>query len=195
MTTAIYARVSTKNQNTDNQVDVLKSVAEKAGWDIEQVFIDNGISGAKGRKDRPALDEMLSAVTRREIHRVMVWDVSRLGRSLQDLISTMKDIQQSGANLYLHNQNIDTSTASGEALFGMLAVFASFERSMIRDRVKTGLERAKKEGKKLGRPCLRPYIKKEVLELKGAGMKQTAIAKKLQISQSAVSKIISHHSS
>jgi len=190
MTTAIYARVSTKNQNTDNQISSLKEVAAKAGWVVDNVFIDHGISGAKSRKDRPALDEMMSAVCRREIDRVMVWDVSRLGRSLQDLISTMKDIQAAGANLYLHNQNLDTSTPSGEALFGMLAVFASFERSMITARVKSGLERAKKEGKKLGRPSVRPYIKKEIVELKEKGWKQTDIAKKVGVSQAKVSLIL-----
>lgn len=190
MKTAIYARVSTKQQNTDNQIAALKEVADKAGWQIDTIYTDEGISGAKGRKDRPALNQLMQAVMRRDIDRVMVWDVSRLGRSLQDLISTMKDIQAAGANLYLHNQNLDTSTPSGEALFGMLAVFASFERSMIKERVKSGLIRAKKEGKKLGRPTIRPYIKKEIASLKKEGMRQVDIAKKLGISQSKVSQVL-----
>ena len=190
MTTAIYARVSTKNQNADNQISSLKLVAERAGWVVDRVLIDHGISGSKGRKDRPALDELLMGVVNRNITRVMVWDVSRLGRSLQDLISTMKEIQAAGANLYLHNQSIDTSTAAGEAVFGMLAVFASFERSMITERVKSGLDRARREGKKLGRPALKPYIKREILELKNQGMKQVEISQKLKVSQAVISKVL-----
>lgn len=190
METVIYARVSTKNQTTDNQVGALEEVARNAGWQIDKIFIDHGISGAKGRRERPALDEMLSGVVRREISRVLVWDVSRLGRSLQDLISTLKEIQSTGASLYLHNQNLDTSTPSGEALFGMLAVFSSFERSMIKERVKAGLDRAKKEGKRLGRPPVRPYTKREIFDLKKLGMTQSAIAAKLKISQPLVSKVL-----
>ena len=191
MTTAIYARVSTKkNQTTDNQVIALQEIAKKAGWEVSKIFVDEGISGGKGRKDRPALDEMLSSITRREVNRVLVWDVSRLGRSLSDLISTMKEIQSVGCNLYLHNQNIDTSTPAGEAMFGMLSIFASFERGMIQDRVKAGLERAKKQGKKLGRPGVRPYIKKEVFDLFKSGMKQKDIAAKVGISPSKVSLLL-----
>ena len=89
MTVSIYARVSTKEQNTENQIEVLKGVASKAGWEIARTFIDNGISGSKGRKERPALDALLKSVTQRETTRVLVWSVDRLGRSLQDLISTL----------------------------------------------------------------------------------------------------------
>ena len=95
MATAIYARASTKDQTTENQVEQLRQVAAKAGWTVSAVYADV-VSGSKGREQRPELDAMLKAVTRREVNRVMVWSVDRLGRSLQDLVSTMQEIQTTG---------------------------------------------------------------------------------------------------
>ena len=190
MPTIIYARVSTKGQSTDRQVEELKAVAEKSGWEISDVKIDHGISGAKGRQQRPALDETLKAITQRKADRVMVWSVDRLGRSLQDLISTLNEIQAAGANLYIHQQAIDTSTAAGQALFGMLGVFSTFEREIIRERVISGLERAKAKGVKLGRKPIPPIKIKQVQKLRLEGHTQTAIAKKVGITQAKVSQIL-----
>ncbi len=190
MTTAIYARVSTKGQDTDNQIDQLREVASKAGWEISEVFVDHGISGAKGRNQRPGLDTLLKAVTRRDVTRVMVWSVDRLGRSLQDLIATLNEINESGADLYLHQQSIDTSTPAGRALFGMLGVFAEFERSIISSRVRAGLEKAKARGQKLGRKAVPPIIKKQIRELREDGLSQTKIANRVGLSQAKVSQVL-----
>lgn len=149
---AIYARVSTQDQTTDNQLNQLREVAARNGWIIVREFIDHGISGAKSAAGRPALASLLKAVTRREFDVVMAWDVSRLGRSLQDLIGFLNDISAKHVDLYLHQQGLDTSTPTGRMIFQMCGVFAEFERGMIRDRVLAGLERAKRQGKKLGRP-------------------------------------------
>jgi len=190
MSTIIYARVSTKGQSTDRQVDELKAIAQKSGWEISDVKIDHGISGAKGRQHRPALDETLKAITQRKADRVMVWSVDRLGRSLQDLISTLNEIQAAGADLYIHQQAIDTSTPAGQALFGMLGVFSTFEREIIRERVISGLERAKAKGVKLGRKPIPPIKIKQVQKLRLEGHTQTAIAKKVGITQAKVSQIL-----
>jgi len=190
MSTIIYARVSTKGQSTDLQVDELKAIAQKSGWEIADVKIDHGISGAKGRQQRPALDETLKAITQRKADRVMVWSVDRLGRSLQDLISTLNEIQAAGADLYIHQQAIDTSTPAGQALFGMLGVFSTFEREIIRERVISGLERAKAKGVKLGRKPIPPIKIKQVQKLRLEGHTQTAIAKKVGITQAKVSQIL-----
>lgn len=190
MTTAIYARVSTKGQDTDNQIDQLREVARKAGWEISETFVDHGISGAKGRNQRPGLDSLLKAVTRREITRVMVWSVDRLGRSLQDLIATLNEINDSGADLYLHQQSIDTSTPAGRALFGMLGVFAEFERSIISNRVRAGLEKAKARGQKLGRKAVAPITKTQIRELRAKGLSQTKIANRVGLSQAKVSQVL-----
>jgi len=191
MATAIYARVSTKDQTTDNQVEQLKQVAAKAGWSVSAVYADV-ISGSKGREQRPELDAMLKAVTRREIDRVMVWSVDRLGRSLQDLVSTMQEVQAAGADLYLHQQSIDTSTPAGKALFQMCGVFAEFEREMIRERVKAGLERTKAKGTKLGRRPIAPIMVRKVKQMKqdDPSLSVRKIAKTMQLSPTSVQNIL-----
>ena len=190
MSTIIYARVSTKNQNTDRQIAELSEVAEKADWKIIDTKIDHGISGSKGRDQRPALDETLKAITQRKASRVMVWSVDRLGRSLQDLIATLNEIRAAGADLYIHQQAIDTSTAAGQALFGMLGVFATFEREIIRERVISGLEQAKAKGKRLGRPPVAPITAKKVISLSKEGLSQRSIAKRVGLSQTKVNRIL-----
>ncbi len=153
---AIYARVSTSNgQTPENQLAQLREVADKAGWTVIEEYVDHGISGAKGRDKRPAYDRLCTAATQRQVDVVMAWSVDRLGRSLQDLVAFLADLQASGVDLYLHQQGLDTTTPGGKALFQMMGVFAEFERAMIRDRIHAGLSRARKQGKRLGRPpCL-----------------------------------------
>jgi DNA invertase Pin-like site-specific DNA recombinase len=148
---AIYVRVSTGSQTVENQLRELRRVAERHGWQIIAEFSDKGISGAKGRDQRPGLDKLLQAVARREVDMVLAWSVDRLGRSLQDLLTFLGELHAKGVDLYLHQQGLDTSTPAGKALFQMMGVFAEFERAIIRERVRSGLERAKAQGKVLGR--------------------------------------------
>jgi DNA invertase Pin-like site-specific DNA recombinase len=148
---AIYARVSTGVQTVQNQLRELREIADRHGWIVAAEFTDNGISGAKGRELRPGLDKLLRAVARREVEVVAAWSVDRLGRSLQDLLGFLGELHGKNVDLYLHQQGLDTSTPAGKALFQMMGVFAEFERAMIRERVRAGLERAKAQGKKLGR--------------------------------------------
>lgn len=186
---AIYLRVSTKEQTTENQRRELEVVAERAGWDVVQVFEDAGVSGAKGREKRPAYDALLKAVGRREVDLVAAWSVDRLGRSMQDLVSFLEDLKGHGADLYLHQQALDTTTPSGRALFGMMAVFAEFERAMIQERVNAGLSRAKAQGKKLGRPTLTADMEAKVRSLRAEGLGVVKVAKTLGIGVSAVQRI------
>ena len=148
----LYLRVSTQDQTTANQERELRQVAERAGWQIVQVYKDHGISGAKAKDKRPAFNSLHKAAARREFDVVMAWSVDRLGRSLQDLVAFLSEIHASGVDLFLHQQGIDTTTPGGKAMFQMLGVFAEFERSIIQERVRAGLRRAKDEGKQLGRP-------------------------------------------
>ena len=147
---AIYARVSTdRNQTVENQLRELQEVAQRQGWLVVAVHADEGISGAKGRDKRPAFDALLKSIARREIDLVAAWSVDRIGRSLPDLVSFLGDIGAKGVDLYLHQQGLDTSTPSGRAMFGMLSVFADFERAIIRERILAGLRRTtKKSGRK-----------------------------------------------
>lgn len=185
----IYLRVSTKEQTTENQRRELLLVAERAGWEVVELFEDAGVSGAKGRDKRPAFDALLRAVTQRKVDMVAAWSVDRLGRSMPDLIAFLEDLRGHGADLYLHQQALDTSTPSGRALFGMLSVFAEFERSMIQERVNAGLARAKAEGKRLGRPTMSAATEGKVRELRASGMGMNKVAKTLGIGVSAVQRI------
>lgn len=186
---AIYLRVSTGEQTTENQRRELEAVAQRAGWQVVAVFEDAGISGAKGRDKRPGYDAMLKAITRREVDLVAAWSVDRLGRSMQDLITFLGELHARGADLYLHKQALDTTTPSGKAMFGMMAVFAEFERAMIVERVNAGLARAKAQGKKLGRPSHGPEVEAKVRELRAQGMGVLKVARTLGIGVSAVQRI------
>src|SRR6201988_5020702 len=139
----IYIRVSTDGQTTENQRRELEAVAARSGWEIVGFYEDAGISGAKGRDKRPGFDRLLKDATARKINMIAAWSVDRLGRSLQDLVGFLNELQALGCNLYLHQQALDTSTPSGRAMFQMCGVFAEFERSMIRERVTAGLARAR----------------------------------------------------
>jgi DNA invertase Pin-like site-specific DNA recombinase len=149
---AMYLRVSTDKQSCDMQRAELEAIAARAGWQIVAIYQDEGISGAKGRDQRPQFDRMLKDATRRKFDVLMAWSVDRLGRSLQDLVNSMSDWQAAGVDLYLREQAIDTTTPGGRALFQMMGVFSEFERAMIRQRVQAGVDRAKATGKRLGRP-------------------------------------------
>jgi DNA invertase Pin-like site-specific DNA recombinase len=129
---ALYLRVSTSEQTTHNQQRELQAVADRHKWDVVGVFEDAGISGAKGREQRPGLDAMMKVVSLREVDMVAAWSVDRLGRSLIDLLGFLGELHSKGVDLFLHQQGLDTSTPSGRAMFQMMGVFAEFERAMIR---------------------------------------------------------------
>ncbi len=154
---AIYARVSTANgQTPENQIRELRAVAARHGWHVSAEFVDHGISGAKGRGQRPEFDNLCRAIARKEFELVMAWSVDRLGRSLQDLVAFLSELHAKDVDLYLDRQGIDTTTPVGKAMFQMMGVFAEFERAIIRERIMAGLSRAKEGGTKSGRPIGRP---------------------------------------
>ena len=187
---AIYARVSQDVQSVENQIRVLQQVAERSGWEVVHVFTDQGISGAKGRDQRPGFDALLKAVTRREIDMVAAWAVDRLGRSLPDLVGFLSELQASGTDLFLHQQGLDTSTPSGRLLFQMLGVFADFERSLIVARVKAGQDRARAKGIRFGRPPLpRDRLEKVRRALADGQMSIRAIAEHAGVSTATVQRV------
>ncbi len=190
---AIYARVSTNNgQTPENQLAQLRDAAAKAGWDVVGEYVDQGISGAKGRDKRPAFDRLCKAATRREVDVVMAWSVDRLGRSLQDLVVFLGDLQASGVDLYLHKQGIDTTTPGGKALFQMMGVFAEFERAMIQERISAGLQRAKAEGKKLGRPRIPVETEQAIRKARTQGKGILKIAREVGVGTATVQRVIAN---
>jgi DNA invertase Pin-like site-specific DNA recombinase len=187
---AIYARVSTGSQTVQNQLRELRQVAERHGWLVDEEYTDAGISGANGRDRRPGLDKVLRAVARREVDMIAAWSVDRIGRSLQDLLGFLGELHAKGVDLYLHQQGLDTSTPAGKALFQMMGVFAEFERAMIRERVRAGLERAKSQGKKLGRRRNEdPKLAARVRTLRAGGIGIGKIARTLGIGASYIQRL------
>lgn len=187
---ALYLRVSTDGQTTENQRIALETVAKNAGWDIVAVYDDNGVSGAKGRDQRKQFDALIKDANRRKFDVVMSWSVDRLGRSLQDLLQFLGDLHAVDVDLYLHQQGVDTTTPSGRAMFQMMGVFAEFERSMIQERVKAGLERAKAKGKTLGRPKVPPEKEQAIIDLRNQGKGIRKIASELGVGVGTVQRVV-----
>jgi DNA invertase Pin-like site-specific DNA recombinase len=175
---AIYVRVSTDRQTLENQRQALQGVVDRRGWEVVAVYSDVGISGAKGRADRPGLDDMLKAAIKGGFDVVMAWSIDRLGRSLIDLLGTIQHLEECGVDLYLDQQSIDTTTPTGRLMFQICGAFAEFERSMIRQRISAGLTRAKAHGKRLGRPKVPSTVERQVQRhlAKGAGILKVAKA-------------------
>ena len=187
----IYSRVSTNEQTVENQLKVLREVAEKRGLEVVREISDEGISGAKGRDERQGFDELIKGSVKNQWDIILVWDVSRLGRSLKHLVSFLEDIQSARCDMYIHQSGIDTSTASGKMMFGMLSVFSEFERSMIRERVIAGQQRAVANGVKLGRKTnVNDGIITAVYQLRQNNVPIKRIAKDLQIGVGTVYKVL-----
>jgi DNA invertase Pin-like site-specific DNA recombinase len=151
------------------QLLALRQVAERAGWHVVEEYVDHGISGAKGRDQRPAFDLLMKDATRRKFDIIMAWSVDRLGRSLQDLVCFLGDVHAQAVDLYLDRQGVDTTTPGGKALFQMMGVFAEFERAMIRERVCAGLDKARAKGKRLGRPQVARAVEDAIRAARAAG--------------------------
>jgi DNA invertase Pin-like site-specific DNA recombinase len=187
---ALYARVSTDAQTTENQLMQLRAVAERHGWSVVAEYIDHGISGAKSREQRPQFDALLHSVARREFDMIAAWSVDRLGRSLQDLLAFLLELQSKRVDLYLHQQALDTSTPMGKAMFQLCGVFAELERSIIQERVKAGLERARAKGKVLGRPKTDQRTEAKIRDLAARGMGKGKIARTLGIGVSVAQRVL-----
>ena len=183
---AIYARVSTADQTTENQLLRLREVAARAGWEIVQTFTET-VSGAS--RSRPALDAMMSDAARRRFDVVMAWDVSRLGRSLRDLVDLFESLRALKVDLYLEQQALDTSTPAGRALLQMSGVFAEFERAMIVERTKAGLALARARGVHCGRPPASDGLTEAIRALRSQNIGMDRIVKELRCGKGLVQRI------
>jgi DNA invertase Pin-like site-specific DNA recombinase len=186
---ALYVRVSQDSQTIENQLLVLNEVAQRSDWEVVHVFADEGISGAKGRAERPGYDALLKAISRREVDIVAAWSVDRLGRSLPDLVAFLSEIQARGCDLYLHQQAVDTSTPAGRMLFQMLGVFAEFERAILKSRIIAGQARARSKGVRFGRPPLPPIRLEKVQRALKDGQSIRAIAAATGVSTATVQRV------
>ena len=191
MKSVIYARVSTVAQTTKNQLLELREVARKNGWVIVEELTDDGISGAKGRNERPAFNRLHKMIQDREIDVVLTWSIDRLGRSIQDLVALMGVLEEKRVELYSHQQAIDTRTPAGRMTFSIFAAIAQFERELIKERIHSGLARAKSEGTKLGRPsAVTSTTRETVQQLRTDGFSIHRIAKRLKIGVGTTRRIL-----
>jgi DNA invertase Pin-like site-specific DNA recombinase len=170
------------------QISTMREYAERRGWNVAMQIEEVG----SGAKDRPARDEILRAAMRREIDFVLVWKLDRWGRSLLDLITTLKELHAVSVNFVSLNDSLDFTTPSGQAMAGMLAVFAQYERDILRDRVKAGIAEARKNGRPHGRPATVQILADEVKRLYQAGISKNQIAKTLGIGRTSVRRLIQH---
>lgn len=186
---AIYLRVSTTGQTVENQRRELHAAAAARGWEVSAEYADEGISGAKARDARPQLDAMLKDAVRRRFDVAMVWAVDRLGRSLPDLLASMAELHAAKVDLLLLQQGIDTTTPGGKAMFGILGVFAEFERAMIQARVNAGLDRARAKGVKLGRKPIAAKTERAIREQLTAGVGMLKVAAELGVGSGTVQRV------
>jgi DNA invertase Pin-like site-specific DNA recombinase len=186
MRAAIYARVSTIDQEPENQLQELRRYVQARGWTAVE-YVDRGVSGAKDR--RPALDQLVTDARRRRFDVLVCWRLDRLGRNLKHLITLLDELQALGVAFVSLAEGIDATTPAGKLQMHILGAIAEFERERIRERVLAGLQRAKAQGKRLGRPVARPPV--ERLE-RVAGLPVDVAAQRLGVSRSTVKRWRQH---
>jgi putative DNA-invertase from lambdoid prophage Rac len=184
---ALYARVSSHDQQTlPMQLAALRSYARRKDWRIVRKVEEIG----SGAKSRPRREELLRAARRKEIDTIVVWRLDRWGRSLVDLVTTLQELVALKVGFVSLSEALDLTTPSGRAFAGMLAVFAEFERDILRDRVKAGIAQARKEGRPHGRPQTIAKKAVQIKRLAGKGLNKSVIARRLKISRTSVRRLL-----
>ena len=183
---ALYARVSSNAQQTENQIRRLHEVAALRGWTVVQEYVET-VSGTA--KVRPMFDRMMVDARRRKFATIAAVDVSRLGRSLSGLANLFEEVRQIGVDLYLDREAMDTSTPAGRAMLGMASVFAAFERDLIIERTLAGLATARAKGVRFGRPPASDGIVDAIRSLRLQGLGINSIARELRVGKSTVQRI------
>jgi DNA invertase Pin-like site-specific DNA recombinase len=169
---AIYVRVSTEEQKTEMQEAELVGFVKRRGWQ-PQVFRDVGQSGAK--ENRPALEKMMTAVRHKKVDVVVIWSLDRLARSLRHLLTLTEEFQRVGIDFIAFKQNIDTASPAGRLTYAVLGAVAEFEREMLRERVRSGIANARRNGKSIGRAPLRKFTTKDAQSIRAAFRKKPSV--------------------
>ena len=188
---AIYCRVSTLDQTVDNQLIELRDHCSKMGWEITKEYSDEGLSGTLSREKRPALNSLIKDAYRKRFDAVVCWDISRIGRSMKELVLFLSDMKDRDIGIVSVRQGFDTSTTMGEMMFQFVGILSSWEREMIRERTLAELERAKSEGKTLGRKkVVNDEITSQIVELRNAKKSIREIASEVGVSRGTVSNVL-----
>jgi len=181
---AIYARVSTDRQSTESQLNALREYAGKRAWAISKEYIDEGYTGSNTK--RLAFNAMMADARKRKFDVLLVYKLDRLSRSLKDLITTLDDLKSMGIDFISYDNGLDTTTPTGRLIFNVVGAVAEFEKDIIRERVRAGLENAKRKGKRLGRPPVSSRLVDEAKKLRSEGMSFRQIGKQLGIPESTI---------
>ena len=188
---AVYARVSTLDQTVDNQLLELRDHCSKMGWEVVKEYADEGLSGTLSREKRPALNALIKDAYRKRFDSVVCWDISRIGRSMKELVLFLSDMKDRDIGICSVRQGFDTSTSMGEILFQFVGILSFWEREMIRERTLAGLERAKSEGKTLGRKKVTDkVITAKIIELRNDKKSIREIASNVGVSRGTVSNVL-----
>lgn len=188
---AIYTRVSTLDQTVDNQLIELRDHCSKMGWEIVKEYSDEGLSGTLSREKRPALNSLIKDAYRKRFDSVICWDISRIGRSMKELVLFLSDMKDKGVGICSVRQGFDTSTTMGEIMYQFVGILSSWEREMIRERTLAGLERAKSEGKTLGRRKVTDdTMTAKIIELRSGRKSIREIASEVGVSRGTVSNVL-----
>ena len=183
----LYARVSTQDQQTlPMQNRAMREYAVRRGWEIAIEVREVGSGAAR----RQARERLLEAVRRREIDVVLVWRLDRWGRSVTDLLATLQELEHLGVGFVSLTEALDLTTPSGRAMAALLAVFAEFEREILRERTRAGLAHARATGQRLGRPATAAVHTAEIRKLHRAGVSKSEIARRVQIGRTSVRRIL-----
>ena len=188
---AIYSRVSTLDQTIDNQLLELRDHCSKMGWEIVKEYSDEGLSGTLSRDKRPALNSLIKDAYRKKFDSVVCWDISRIGRSMNELVLFLSDMKDRDIGICSVRQGFDTSTTMGEMMFQFVGILSSWEREMIRERTLAGLDRARSEGKTLGRKkVITDEITSKIVKLRSIGRSIRDIASEVGVSRGTVSNVL-----
>jgi DNA invertase Pin-like site-specific DNA recombinase len=183
----LYARVSTDDQQTlPMQCRAMREYAARRDWAIAVQVREIGSGAIK----RQAREKLLEAARRREIDVVLVWRLDRWGRSVTDLLATLPELEHLGVGFVSLTEALDLTTPVGRAMAGLLAIFAEFEREILRERTRAGLAHARENGKRLGRPATAAVHAAEVQKLHRAGVSKSELARRLQIGRTSVRRIL-----
>jgi DNA invertase Pin-like site-specific DNA recombinase len=187
----VYARCSTSDQQVSNQLLEVRDHCSKMGWEIVKEYVDEGLSGTLSRDKRPAFNEMIKDGYRKRFDSVVCWDISRLGRSMKELIMFLSDMKDRDIGICSVRQGFDTSTSMGEIMFQFVGILSSWEREMIRERTLAGLERARREGKTLGRRKVTDdTMTAKIIKLRSDKKSLRAIASEVGVSTGTIRKVL-----
>jgi DNA invertase Pin-like site-specific DNA recombinase len=192
MRVGLYARVSTQDQQTlPMQTQAMQAYAQSRGWQVVQEIQEV----SSGAVHRPQREQLLKKARRRDLDAILVWRLDRWGRSLADLITSLQELSTLGVGFVSLTEALDMTTPTGRAMAGLLAVFAEFERDILRERVKAGIAQARQQGKPHGRPCTVAQHRQEVYQLHATGLSQVEIARRLEIGCTSVRRLLAQEKS